>query len=158
VARLQVFRIAKLRIAVTRNRRNCNSLDLELRVWLYLPLSWWPMDAVAITVGSSWTIAGLLVIALAIPLARGQIGPNALYGVRFPQSFQSDEAWYAINRFGGRRMMIWSIPIVATGIVAFFLPMQANPGLALTLGFAPLAFVLIPVFETWRFAQRLPKE
>jgi uncharacterized membrane protein len=116
------------------------------------------MDAVAITVGISWTIAGLLVIALAIPLARGQIGPNAIYGVRFPQSFQSDEAWYAINRFGGRRMMIWSIPIIATAIASFFLPLQANPGLALTLGFAPLAFVLIPVVEAWRFAQQQAKK
>ena len=112
------------------------------------------MDAVAITVGTSWIITGLLCAGLAIPLVRGRVGRNALYGVRFPQSFQSDEAWYAINRFGGKRLIIWSIPLVATGIISFFLPLQSHTGLTLTLGFAPLIFVLIPVLESWRFARR----
>jgi hypothetical protein len=113
-----------------------------------------PMDAVAITVGLGWTIAGLLSLGLAIPLVRGQIGRNALYGVRFPESFRSDEAWFAINRYGGQRMMIWSIPIIATGILCFFLPLQARPGLALVLAFTPLLFVLFPVWDSWRFARR----
>ena len=114
------------------------------------------MDAVAITVGIGWTLAGLLCMALAIPLVRGQVGRNAFYGVRFPQSFQSDDAWFAINRFGGKRMIVWSIPMIATGIGAFFLPLGANTGLTLTLGFAPLVFILIPVVEAWRFARRYP--
>jgi hypothetical protein len=112
------------------------------------------MDAVAITVGCGWTITGLLCAALAIPLVRGQVARNAFYGVRFPQSFQSDEAWFAINRFGGKRMIVWSVPLIVTGIASFFLPLQAHPGVTLTFGFAPLVFILIPVAETWRFAQR----
>ncbi len=112
------------------------------------------MDAVAITIGISWTAVGLLCIGLAIPLVRGQVRRNVLYGVRFPQSFQSDEAWFAINRFGGRRLIIWSVPLVVIGIASFFLPLQSHTGLALTLGFAPLIFLLIPVVESWRFARR----
>jgi hypothetical protein len=112
------------------------------------------MDAVAMIVGTSWTVLGLLCVVLAVPLVRGHVRPNAFYGVRFPESFQSDEAWFAINRYGGRRMMLWSIPIVAVGIASFFLPLRTHPGLALTLGFAPLVFVLIPVLEVWRFARR----
>lgn len=112
------------------------------------------MDAVAVTVGVSWTVAGLLCAGLAIPLVRGRVGRNAFYGVRFPQSFQSDDAWFAINRFGGRRMLVWSVPLVTTGVVSFFLPLRSHPALALTFGFAPLVFVLIPVVESWRFARR----
>ena len=112
------------------------------------------MDVIAITVGIGWTIAGLLGIALSIPLIRGRVGRNAFYGVRFKQSFQSDEAWIAINRHGGMRLALWSMPLVVTGLVTFFLPLQSNPGLALVIGFAPLIFVLIPVIETWRFAWR----
>jgi len=112
------------------------------------------MDAVAITIGISWTVVGLVCIGLAIPLVRGQVGRNALYGVRFSQSFQSDDAWFAINRFGGRRLIVWSIPLVAIGIISFFLPLQSHTGLTLTLGFAPLIFILIPLIETWRFARR----
>jgi hypothetical protein len=112
------------------------------------------MDAVAITIGISWTVVGLICIGLAIPLVRGQVGRNALYGVRFPESFQSDDAWFAINRFGGRRLIVWSLPLIVIGIVSFFLPLQSHTGLTLTLGFAPLIFILIPVVEAWRFARQ----
>jgi len=112
------------------------------------------MDAVAITIGISWTLAGFLCIGLAIPLVRGRVGRNSFYGVRFPQSFQSDDAWFAINRFGGKRMIAWSIPLILVGIASFFLPLKSRTGLALALGFAPLVFILIPVIEAYRFARR----
>jgi hypothetical protein len=112
------------------------------------------MDAVAITIGLSWTFIGLLTTALCIPLVRGRVGRNPFYGIRFPQSFQSDEAWFAINRFGGKRMIIWSIPMIVIGIVSFFLPLQSRTLLTLTLGFAPLIFILIPAIEIWQFARR----
>lgn len=112
------------------------------------------MDAVALTVGISWTLAGLLCLAVSLPLVRGKVGRNAFYGVRIPQAFQSDEAWLEINRYGGKRLAIWSVPMVVTGVVCLFLPLQSNTALTLVLGFGPLAFVLIPLLESWRFAQR----
>jgi hypothetical protein len=112
------------------------------------------MDPVAWIIGISWTLAGLLCIALAIPLVRGRVGRNAFYGARFPQSFQSDEAWFAINRFGGKRLIVWSLPLVAIGIASFWLPLQSHPNVAVTLRFAPLIFIIIPAVETWRFARR----
>ena len=36
------------------------------------------MDAVGVTIGTSWTLVGLLCIALSVPLIRGRIGRNAL--------------------------------------------------------------------------------
>jgi hypothetical protein len=112
------------------------------------------MDAVAMTIGISWTLTGLFCAGLSIPLIRGQIPRNPLYGARFPESFKSDEAWFAINRFGGRRMAAWSVPLVITGLVSFFLPLQSNTALTLALGFSPLVFILIPVLQSWRFARR----
>ncbi|HLL90616.1 MAG TPA: SdpI family protein [Tepidisphaeraceae bacterium] len=108
----------------------------------------------AITIGTSWTLVGLLCMALSVPLVRGRVGRNAAYGVRFPESFGSDEAWLAINRFGGKRLSIWSVPLVIVGLVSFFLPLQSNTALTLVLGFAPLAFILIPLFQSWRFARQ----
>jgi len=112
------------------------------------------MDTVGLVVGTSWTLAGLLTFALSIPLVRGQVGRNPFYGARFPESFASDEAWYAINRFGGRRLAGWSIPLLVVGLVSFFLPLEKNTGLTLALGFMPLVFLLIPMLQTWRFARR----
>ena len=113
------------------------------------------MDAVSITVGLSWTLGGLLIMGVALPLARGRVPWNPLYGVRLPQSFRSDEAWFAINRFGGKRLVVWSIPMVATGLVSFFIPMQPYPTRALIISLAPLVFLFIPVVESWRFAKGL---
>ena len=112
------------------------------------------MDEVAVTIGISWTFIGLLCLGLAIPLARGRVRRNRRYGARFPESFESEEAWLEINRYGGRRAIVWSMPLIAVGIVSFFLPLQSHTGLTLLLGFAPLAFVLAPVVEAWRFARR----
>jgi hypothetical protein len=112
------------------------------------------MDPVAITVGISWTLAGLVCIGISIPLIRGRVRMNELYGVRFRQSFQSDEAWFAINRFGGKRLAIWSVPLIVVGLVSLFLPLRSNTGLTLVLGFAPLLFIAIPMFQSWRFARR----
>jgi hypothetical protein len=112
------------------------------------------VDPVSITVGISWTVCGLVSIALAIPLVRGQVARNPLYGVRFAQSFASDDAWLAINRYGGKRLIIWSIPILVIGIASLLIPLQSRTALTLAVGFGPLIFVLIPVLESWRFARR----
>ena len=110
------------------------------------------------TLGISWTLTGLLCIALSIPLIRGRVGRNALYGIRFPESFDSAEAWFAINRFGGKRLAAWSIPLLVVGLVSFFLPLRSNTPLTLVLGFAPLVFILIPLLQSWRFARRYRRD
>lgn len=112
------------------------------------------MDQVATIVGVAWALAGLACIALAVPLVRGRIGRNGVYGVRFPQSLQSDEAWFAINRFGGKRLIVWAVPLIVVGVVSFFLPLKSHPALALLLGFGPIVFILIPLVESYRFARR----
>ncbi len=112
------------------------------------------MDPVAIILGTSWTITGLLIIGVCIPLAQGRIGRNRFYGIRLSQSLRSDDYWFAINRFGGKHMMVWSVPLVLVGIVCFFLPLLPHPVLTLALGFAPCICLVMPIFQTFRFAQR----
>jgi hypothetical protein len=112
------------------------------------------MDEVALIVGSSWIAVALLTIGLAIPLWQGKIRRNAFYGMRFSQSFASDEAWYAINRYGAKRMILWAPMLLAVGLITLLLPLGTHPGLTLFLGFAPLVFVTAPVIAAWRFARR----
>lgn len=111
------------------------------------------MDPIALALGLTWSLAGLLIAALAVPLVRGRIRRNHFYGVRFPESFQSDEAWFAINRFGGKRLLVWSVPIVLLGIAAFFLPLRSHLALTLVLAFLPVVFVLVAAVESARFAK-----
>ncbi len=47
---------------------------------------------------------------------------NHFYGVRFPQSFKSDEAWYEINAYGGKALLIAAVPIFAVGLFGLLAP------------------------------------
>lgn len=111
------------------------------------------MDSLALTLGLTWTLVGLLIAASAIPLVRGRVPPNRFYGVKFRECYQSDEAWFAINHFGGKRLLLWSIPIVLLGIVTLFLPLRLHPLLTLVCATLLFAFVLIPTIEIARFAK-----
>lgn len=51
-------------------------------------------------------------------------------------------------------MIIWAVPLLPIGIGCLFLPLQSHPSLAVTVSLAPLMSVLIPVWQTWRFARR----
>lgn len=115
------------------------------------------MDLVALTIGLSWLLTGTLSILLSLPLIKRRIPRNSFYGMRFPQSYQFDEAWFKINTFGGKQMLQWSLAIIATGTLTLFLPLQTHPARALFLGFTPLIFILIPILQTWRFAKSLSK-
>lgn len=115
------------------------------------------MDSIAFIVGMSWILAGLLCAGLSIPLLLGKIKRNRLYGARFRQSLASDDAWFAINRFASKQFLIWSVPLVAIGIVALFLPLKSHPAMAIAVAVVPMIFVFIPVIATWRFAWRFEK-
>ena len=112
------------------------------------------LQPINLVIGTAWTIAGLLSLGLALPLIANRVGRNSAYGVRFPESFRSEEAWFAINHFGGKRMALWSVPQILWGIAAYFVPMSNNTTAAIAVGTAPILFLLIGLFETWRFARR----
>jgi uncharacterized membrane protein len=64
----------------------------------------------------------ILIGGLSIPLIRRKVPMNHFYGVRFPQSFKSEKAWYEINEYGGRLLLLWSVPILLIGIYGLLRP------------------------------------
>ena len=103
-------------------------------------------------------LTGVLLIGISIPLARRKIKMNHLYGFRIPKAFESDDNWYAINAYGAKQLIRWSVLIVIAGLVCFAIPMDdPNEGLLpLILGGVPLmVFLLIPVILTLLYARKL---
>ncbi len=90
--------------------------------------------------------------ALAIPLLRGKIKRNDLYGVRFAAAMETDEAWYRYNRIGGRYLLIWGVVIGGLGIICLMLPPLAGLGIWF-FGGAP-CLVLIGCIQTYRAGQQ----
>jgi hypothetical protein len=65
---------------------------------------------------------GLVISGLAIPLVWRMVPMNAFYGVRFSQSFKSNENWYEINHHGGKALLWASVPLYIMGLIGLFVP------------------------------------
>ena len=112
------------------------------------------MNSLVTMLGIVDAISGVLAILLALPLLRGKVKRNPFYGVRFPAAFRSEDAWLEINRFGARRLIAWSIPLILLGLAAPVLPREHRDWAIWVFSLAPLIF-LIPAFESWRYASRV---
>jgi hypothetical protein len=69
------------------------------------------MDNGSVALGLSNVFVGALIIAVCIPLLKNKIRMNRWYGMRFRKSFESDENWYKINRYGAKRMIAEEVSV-----------------------------------------------
>ena len=100
----------------------------------------------------------LLFIGISIPLVKNKIKMNSWYGVRIEKSFKSKENWYKINSYGGKELIIWSIPIIISGIICFFVPAsyEHKDLQFLLLGIGPITLCLaIAVIRIFIYANKL---
>lgn len=51
-------------------------------------------------------LIGLLFMGLSIPLIRGRIPPNRIYGFRTPKTLSDPQIWYEANRIMGNDMFL----------------------------------------------------
>ena len=112
------------------------------------------MDNESLKLGLVNIFAGVLIIAVCLPLLKDKIGMNHWYGIRFKKSFESKENWYKINRYGAQRLILWSVLIVAIGILTLFVPVSNNKILLIVLPYTP-AILIIPAIESWLYARKL---
>lgn len=57
----------------------------------------------------------LFIIALSVPLIRGAVSRNRLFGIRPRRTLAPDEAWYPANRIGGIALVVSSLVWLAAG-------------------------------------------
>ena len=112
------------------------------------------MININLILGLSNFIVGLLMIVLFIPLKKGFIKMDMLYGIRFETSFESEKKWYKINEYGAKRFMLWSFPLIAIGLFSFFIPFNENLILIIIFSFTP-SLILIPTIESYLYAEKL---
>ena len=91
------------------------------------------MTSFQVYVSTTDIITGLLIMGISIPLWLKKSPMNAWYGVRVPEAYQSEESWYEINRYGGRELFVWSIPILFSGLVSLVVPISEENQNALAL-------------------------
>ncbi len=80
-------------------------------------------------------VAGVLLIALGIPLALGRVGPNPWYGFRLPATLKHRDIWYAVNAQAGR-------DLIATGVLLLVM-LVIGKGIGLAPDVATLVYGLV---------------
>lgn len=111
------------------------------------------MESTNIILGLS-NIFVAFIIGISIPLVMRKIPMNHIYGVRFSKSFESENNWYKINEYGGKKLIIWAIPLIMIGIITFFLLLKGNGVLIILIACAPL-MVIVPAVMSYKFSKQL---
>jgi hypothetical protein len=113
-----------------------------------------------IIVGIMYIFLGGVMAALSLPLINRQVKMNPLYGVRIAKAFTSEEAWYAINEYGGRLLLSSSYFWFGGGIIAlllaFVMPSEMlSPSLMFSiLVIVPISVTVYTLILIFRFAKR----
>ena len=100
----------------------------------------------------------LLLAGLSLPLILRKVPMNRFYGVRFPQSFKSNEAWYEINAYGGKALLIATIPILLAGLYGLLAaPNPSGPYSLICAGVLVLSVMLASLASYWK-ARKVERE
>jgi uncharacterized membrane protein len=100
----------------------------------------------------------LLIIGISIPLVNHKIKMNHFYGIRIKKSFESEDSWYKINEYGGKQLIIWSIPMILVGLISFFVPIDDSNKdiLSFVLGVLPITLcIALAVIKIYAYAKRI---
>jgi uncharacterized membrane protein len=100
----------------------------------------------------------LLIIGISIPLVKHKIKMNYLYGIRIKKSFESEDSWYKINEYGGKQLIIWSIPMIFVGLICFFVQIDDTNKdlLSFVFGVFPItACIAVAVIKIYAYAKRI---
>jgi len=113
---------------------------MEAHIWL-----------IAVSIGAS-----LILIAIAIPLIRRRVPPNAMYGLRVPATFADEWVWYEANARSGRELLLLGIVqlISAIAIPLFRLSLLAYIAWAAVMFVGAITMGIIG----WLRANRLLRE
>jgi uncharacterized membrane protein len=94
---------------------------------------------------------GILFIVISMPLLRGLIPMNRFYGFRIPKAFTSDANWYAINKYGAKALILWSMVMIAAGVLLLFVGLSSP-----FAGLIPLVIcTAAAILQTVHFARQL---
>ncbi len=92
---------------------------------------------------------GILFIVISLPLLCGSIPMNRFYGFRISKAFTSNPNWYAVNKYGAKTLILWSIVMIVSGVLFLGLP-SPLPGLI------PLVIcTAAAIVQTLHFARQL---
>jgi hypothetical protein len=109
---------------------------MQSLVWLYL-------------------IGGIVLALVSLPLIAEKIKPNPFYGFRVPATLNNPDAWYAVNKFFGKRLLAVALEHILASVGFFFWPNISVDAYALSvLGVFVIVFG-IAMIRSWKYLKSL---
>jgi uncharacterized membrane protein len=96
-----------------------------------------------------FTITGLVLAIVGMPLSMGKIPPNHVYGFRTRRTLSDPDIWYPANAYAGRLMTIGGLIISIAAPLLVVIP--GIDLLTYSNGFAIVMLVVICVVTTLSF-------
>jgi uncharacterized membrane protein len=103
------------------------------------------------TLRAFYTVAGVLLALLAIPMVRRRIPPNGLYGFRVPRTIENPDLWYDANEFAGRRLLLCGICTIAAALILSAIPGITLDAYALGCAAVSLGALAVTVVQSCRY-------
>jgi len=76
-----------------------------------------------VTLLALYSIGGLVLAGLSVPLILHKIPPNGLYGFRVPSTLENPSLWYKVNAYAGRRFLVAGLGTSLGAIILYFVTM-----------------------------------
>lgn len=73
-----------------------------------------------VTLLALYSISGLVLAGLSVPLILQKIPPNGLYGFRIPSTLGNPSLWYKVNAYAGRRFLVVGLGTALGAILLYF--------------------------------------
>jgi uncharacterized membrane protein len=105
-----------------------------------------------------YVAAGLLLIALSVPLIRRKVRPNAWYGFRVRQTLADPDTWYAANVFAGKYLLGVGLVTVLAAVGLYRVPGITLDVYALVCAGIILTALAVCVIQCLRNLAKLAKE
>jgi hypothetical protein len=100
---------------------------------------------------------GLLLIALAVPLILGKIGPNLWYGFRVRRTLDDPAVWYKANAYAGKSLIFPAIAMIVFSTTFYLVPVFDPLTYATACTVVCLGSLGISVIYCFRFLGQITK-
>ena len=111
-----------------------------------------------LTIVIAYSLTGLLLIGLSIPLILRKVPPNVWYGFRIRLTLDNPDIWYPVNAWGGRRMLVAGLATVAAALVGLLIPEHLLAWYSLALAVLLIVGVLLILVFGIRYAKSLTSQ
>jgi uncharacterized membrane protein len=110
--------------------------------------------------GLALVVSGVVLIGLGIPLVRGRVRRNIVYGYRTRRTMSDDRIWYPVNMMLGL-WLVWAGALAAVIGVLLLLLRNSDDAARLVLGIGIIALLLclaMGIYRGWRMSRLIDEQ